>query len=226
MDVNLFETTIRVLGGLLSVHGLTHTGAGGKQDAPGDELWLKLAVDLGDRLMPAFAKSSSAVPFSDVNLGTHNAHSPSWGSDSSLAEVTTLQMEFKYLSHVTGNPAYHTAVDRTMDRVDEQIKRAHGLASIFVSPTDGSLRPGRITLGARGDSYYEYLLKQWLLTGKKEDKYVDMCSVDARCVDARCVDARCVDARCVDAQWTTGGHCETRVARRYAGLAVVHSLPH
>ena len=29
-----------------------------------------------------------------------------------------------------------------------------------------------ITLGARGDSYYEYLLKQWLLTGKRENSYL------------------------------------------------------
>lgn len=28
-----------------------------------------------------------------------------------------------------------------------------------------------ITLGARGDSYYEYLLKQWVQTELKEDKY-------------------------------------------------------
>jgi hypothetical protein len=28
-----------------------------------------------------------------------------------------------------------------------------------------------ITLGARGDSYYEYLLKQWVQTQQSEDKY-------------------------------------------------------
>lgn len=26
-----------------------------------------------------------------------------------------------------------------------------------------------VSLGARGDSYYEYLLKQWLLTDRQED---------------------------------------------------------
>lgn len=29
-----------------------------------------------------------------------------------------------------------------------------------------------ISLGARGDSYYEYLLKQWLQTGKKANDYL------------------------------------------------------
>lgn len=44
--------------------------------------------------------------------------------------------------------------------------------------------------GARSDSYYEYLLKQWLLTGKSDgwlrERYVQaMRSVRSRCVPAR-----------------------------------------
>jgi len=31
----------------------------------------------------------------------------------------------------------------------------------------GKFSGGVITFGARGDSYYEYLLKQWLQTGQK-----------------------------------------------------------
>lgn len=43
--------------------------------------------------------------------------------------------------------------------------------------------------GARSDSYYEYLLKQWVLTGKKDgwlrERYVKaMHSVRSRCVAA------------------------------------------
>jgi hypothetical protein len=48
--VNLFECTIRVLGGLLSAHALT-----------GDALYKDKATDLGDRLMYAFG-SPSKVP--------------------------------------------------------------------------------------------------------------------------------------------------------------------
>ena len=47
MDVNLFECTIRVLGGLLSTYALT-----------GDELFKTKAVDLGDRLMYGFNQGS------------------------------------------------------------------------------------------------------------------------------------------------------------------------
>ena len=55
-DVNLFETTIRVLGGLLSAYHLT-----------GDPVFLDRSKDLGDRLLGAFS-SPSGIPYSDVNL--------------------------------------------------------------------------------------------------------------------------------------------------------------
>ncbi|VDL64811.1 unnamed protein product, partial [Nippostrongylus brasiliensis] len=57
--VNLFETTIRVLGGLLSAYHLT-----------GDQMFVEKADDLGNRLLSAFTSSKSAVPLSDVNLKT------------------------------------------------------------------------------------------------------------------------------------------------------------
>ena len=45
-----------------------------------------------------------------------------------------------------------------------------GLVPIFINAQTGKLRgTATISVGARGDSYYEYLLKQWLQTGKTED---------------------------------------------------------
>ena len=88
VDVNLFECTIRALGGLLSAHALTD-----------QQVFLERAQDLGNRLMPAF-DSPSGIPFSDVNIGTGASHKPTWGSDSSTAEVTTVQLEFHRLTHI------------------------------------------------------------------------------------------------------------------------------
>lgn len=39
-----------------------------------------------------------------------------------------------------------------------------GLLPIFVEPNTGTFYMSEIRLGSRGDSYYEYLLKQWLQT--------------------------------------------------------------
>ncbi|KAE8689872.1 Mannosyl-oligosaccharide 1,2-alpha-mannosidase MNS3 [Hibiscus syriacus] len=103
-QVNLFGTTIRVLGGLLSAYHLT-----------------------------AFTSSPTAIPFSDVVLSDSSAL-PSLGDNSSTSEVSTLQLEFNYLSEISGDP----------------------------NPQSGQFIGEEIRLGSRGDSYYEYLIKVWL----------------------------------------------------------------
>ena len=61
------------------------------------------------------------------------------------------------------------AVTEVMNHIHSLPKKA-GLVPIFVNAETGQFRPSAtITLGARGDSYYEYLLKQWLQSGKTED---------------------------------------------------------
>ncbi|XP_077986058.1 endoplasmic reticulum mannosyl-oligosaccharide 1,2-alpha-mannosidase-like isoform X2 [Glandiceps talaboti] len=159
VDVNLFETTIRVLGGLLSTYHLS-----------GDTVFLDKAVKLGDALLPCF-NSNSKVPYSDVNLKTHRAHAPKWGPDSTVSEVSTIQLEFRDLTFSTGNKKYKVAVDEVMDHLLSLPKKDH-LVPIFINANTGKFRTGStITLGARGDSYYEYLLKQWIQTGQSEGKF-------------------------------------------------------
>ena len=93
-DVNLFEVTIRVLGGLISAYHLS-----------GDDMFKEKATDLGERLLGSFS-SPSGIPYSDVNLKTRVGRAPRWGPDSSVSEVTTIQMEFRELSRMTGDPKY------------------------------------------------------------------------------------------------------------------------
>ncbi|XP_032814751.1 endoplasmic reticulum mannosyl-oligosaccharide 1,2-alpha-mannosidase [Petromyzon marinus] len=157
VDVNLFESTIRIMGGLLGTFHLT-----------GDKLFLDKAVDLGNRLMPAF-NTPSKVPYSDVNLGTGQAHPPKWTSDSSVAEVTSIQLEFRELSHLTGDPKYKGAADAVTHHVLGLSGKLDGLVPMFINTHSGQFsRSGVYTMGARADSYYEYLLKQWLQGGKRE----------------------------------------------------------
>ena len=42
----------------------------------------------------------------------------------------------------------------------------------FINAQTGKLRSGVLTLGSRADSYYEYLLKQWIQSGKTDDKWI------------------------------------------------------
>lgn len=114
-DVNVFETTIRILGGLLSAYHLSNN----------DSLYLEKAVDLADRLLPAF-DSNSGIPFNGVVLSTGQI--ATHGEPSSTAEATTLQLEFKYLSHLTGDMKYWKAVEKVMDHMSELTKDNKNLA--------------------------------------------------------------------------------------------------
>ena len=55
--------------------------------------------------MPAF-NTPSKIPYSDVNIGKGTAHPPRWTSDSTVAEVTSIQLEFRELSRLTQDTRY------------------------------------------------------------------------------------------------------------------------
>lgn len=161
-NVNVFETTIRMLGGLLSAHHLSN-----------DDLYLDRAADLANALVGGF-KSKTGLPYSSVNLETGEGipnHVDNGAS--STAEVATLQLEFKYLSKLTGEVLYWQTVEKVME-VIEANKAEDGLVPIYIHPETGKFHTRNIKLGSRGDSYYEYLLKQYLQTGKQEKVYWDM----------------------------------------------------
>ncbi|KAK9717504.1 mannosyl-oligosaccharide alpha-1,2-mannosidase [Basidiobolus ranarum] len=160
--VNVFETTIRVLGGLLSSYHLSN-----------DTMLLEKAVDLGDRLLGAF-QSPSGIPYASVMLDSGKGVPAHFNAGaSSTAEATTLQLEFKYLSYLTGDRKYWDASENVMVVV-EKLEKLDGLVPIFISPDTGEFWGNEIRLGSRGDSYYEYLLKQWLQNSQKDEKYRDM----------------------------------------------------
>ncbi|XP_069871232.1 endoplasmic reticulum mannosyl-oligosaccharide 1,2-alpha-mannosidase [Dipodomys merriami] len=162
VDVNLFESTIRILGGLLSAYHLS-----------GDSLFLRKAEDFGNRLMPAFA-TPSKIPYSDVNIGTGVAHPPQWTSDSTVAEVTSIQLEFRELSRLTGTKKFQEAAEEVTRHIHSLSGKKDGLVPMFINTHSGLFtHPGVFTLGARADSYYEYLLKQWIQGGKKETQLLE-----------------------------------------------------
>lgn len=54
------------------------------------------------------------------------------------------------------------------------------MVPIFINANTGTFRNyATVSLGARGDSYYEYLLKQWLQTGHHENNFLIMDYIQA-----------------------------------------------
>ncbi|CAL5867683.1 uncharacterized protein PFLUO_LOCUS1902 [Penicillium psychrofluorescens] len=178
-DVNTFETTIRMLGGLLSAHYLSikHPELAQITDddvgAPGEDLYIEKATDLADRILGAF-DTRSGIPLASVNLNKSEgipAHNS--GGASSTAEATTVQLEFKYMAKLTGESEYWTVVEKVMEVMDD-LQPQDGLVPIFINPDSGKFKGNEIRLGSRGDSYYEYLIKQYLQTSEQEPVYKEM----------------------------------------------------
>ncbi|KAI6703447.1 hypothetical protein NL676_012583 [Syzygium grande] len=149
-QVNLFETTIRVLGGLLSAYHLSGGDEGMKltRNGPKPTVYLDTARDLADRLLSAFTASPTSIPYSDVILRDSSAH-PAPDGLSSTSEASTLQLEFNYLSMVSGDPKYSLEAMKVLEHM-KTLPKVEGLVPIYIS-------------------YYEYLLKVWLHQGASQN---------------------------------------------------------
>ncbi|KAL8137006.1 hypothetical protein V2J09_003007 [Rumex salicifolius] len=149
-EASVFETTIRVVGGLLSAYDLSN-----------DKVFLEKAKDIADRLLPAW-DSPSGVPYNSINLAHGRPHNPGWARGNSiLADSGTEQLEFIALSHRTGDPKYQQKAENVIAVLNKTFPD-DGLLPIYINPESGLASPSTITFGAMGDSFYEYLLKVWI----------------------------------------------------------------
>jgi mannosidase alpha-like ER degradation enhancer 2 len=151
--VQNFEITIRLLGGLLSGYQMT-----------GDKRLLNLAEDLGTRLLPVF-NSPTGMPYRYVNLKTGKTSKPI----SNPAETGTLLIEFGTLSKFTGKSVYY---DKAKRALVETFKRRSkiGLVGTWINVETGEWTDKDSHISGAIDSYYEYLLKCWLLFGDRDCK--------------------------------------------------------
>ena len=78
-------------------------------------------------------------------------------------------MEFAYLSDITGNPVYKQKVEKIRDVV-ASVERPKKLYPNYLHPKTGKWGQQHTSVGALGDSFYEYLLKEWLRSGKRDQQ--------------------------------------------------------
>ena len=162
-EMSVFETTIRLLGGLLSSYYLSN-----EMNVGDPQVYLDRAIQLADRLAPAFNKWGSGIPSAVINLSNGNMEGiGELAYMVSTAECTTLQMEFKYLSVLTGNDTYWKLTENVYKKLYEAndiLGAFSGLAPIRIVGSSGKFQSMNFRFGSRGDSFYEYLLKQYLVT--------------------------------------------------------------
>ncbi|XP_038222869.1 mannosyl-oligosaccharide 1,2-alpha-mannosidase IA [Zerene cesonia] len=157
-DLSVFETTIRFVGGLLSCYALT-----------GDTVFRDKAAEVADALLPAF-DTPTGLPHALINPTNKASRQYHWaGSNSILSEVGTLHLEFTYLSDVTGKEVYRQKAARIRE-VLHNIQKPDGLYPNYINPRSGQWGQRHMSLGALGDSFYEYLLKAWLVTNNEDEQ--------------------------------------------------------
>ncbi|KAH9016518.1 glycoside hydrolase [Lactarius hengduanensis] len=153
-DADFNTLRFRVLGGLLSAYHLSG----------GDALYLTRARDLADRMLPVF-DTPSGLPLPMVNLqkrqGVHDKDNPGLVS---TAEVSTIQLEFRYLSELTGMDVYWKKAERVM-AVIRAARMPPGLASIFMDVREGRFMTSAIRLGF---SWKQFIQTSWRLTPKQD----------------------------------------------------------
>ncbi|KAJ2856670.1 hypothetical protein J3B02_001471 [Coemansia erecta] len=157
----VFETNIRYVGGLLSAYELSQ-----------DKVFLQKASELADLLLPAF-NTPLGLPWQMINITTGVGSSESLGKTSTnLAEIGTFQMEFFRLSQLTRNSTYHELAQKVLTVMLDKNNPYDGNPNYVIPglyPIDFDMMTGTFTSraaywGGGGDSFYEYLIKTYILS--------------------------------------------------------------
>ncbi|CAB3228590.1 unnamed protein product [Arctia plantaginis] len=165
INVSVFETNIRIIGGLLSAHLLSHkTGTKLEPGWPCNGPLLRLAEDVAQRLIAAF-DTTTGMPYGTINLRA--GVPPGETSVTCTAGVGTFIIEFGTLSRLTGDPIYEEVAYNALKALYHH-KSPIGLVGNHVDVMTGRWTAQDAGIGGGVDSYYEYLVKGAILFEKPE----------------------------------------------------------
>ncbi|XP_058524922.1 ER degradation-enhancing alpha-mannosidase-like protein 3 isoform X2 [Ochotona princeps] len=172
--VSVFETNIRVLGGLLGGHSLAIMlkEKGQHMQWYSGEL-LHMAKQLGYKLLPAF-NTTSGLPYPRINLkfGIRKPEARTGAeTDTCTACAGTLILEFAALSRFTGATIFEEYARKALDFLWEKRQRSSNLVGVTINIHTGDWVRKDSGVGAGIDSYYEYLLKAYVLLG--DDSFLE-----------------------------------------------------
>jgi mannosyl-oligosaccharide alpha-1,2-mannosidase len=150
----VFETNIRLVGGLLSAHL-----------ASDDPVLLEKAHDLGERLLKAFEASPHGLPYRYVNLKTGAVRDP----ETNLAEIGTYITEFGILGGLTGDDRFYESGKRAMKHALD-MRSDKGLMAANIHAETGQFTSRNASIDVYADSFYEYLWDSWEMFGDADMK--------------------------------------------------------
>jgi mannosyl-oligosaccharide alpha-1,2-mannosidase len=164
--INVFETNIRHLGGLLAAFELSK-----------DERLLAKATEVGEMLYHAF-DTPNHMPITRWKMREAGEGKAQVADEQVLlAEIGSMTMEFTRLSQLTGDPKYYDAVTRITRLLEEQQEKTKlpGMWPIVVNARNADFTgDNTFTLNSMADSMYEYLPKMYALLGGQDFIYRKM----------------------------------------------------
>ncbi|XP_067638961.1 ER degradation-enhancing alpha-mannosidase-like protein 2 [Eurosta solidaginis] len=165
INVSVFETNIRIVGGLLSAHMLSRrAGVVLEEGWPCEGPLLRLAEDVAHRLLPAF-DTATGMPYGTVNLryGVPQGET----SVTCTAGVGTFLVEFGALSRLTGNTIYEDVALNAVYALWER-RSPIGLFGNHIDVQTGRWTALDSGIGAGVDSFFEYLAKGAIMLNRPE----------------------------------------------------------
>ncbi|KAM5439196.1 putative mannosyl-oligosaccharide 1,2-alpha-mannosidase [Microsporum canis] len=168
LTLNIFEVTIRYLGGLLAAHDLTDGAY---------PVLLQKAVDLGDMLYIAFDTPNRMPVLRWFWLASKEKRDQDASNVNVLAELGSLSLEFTHLTQLTGDPKYYDAIQRITNVLDknQDYTALPGLWPISIDALTPNFQvDNRFSFGGLADSLYEYLPKEYLMLGGRSPQYRKM----------------------------------------------------
>lgn len=163
-SINLFEVTIRYLGGLIAAFDLSQ-----------DSILRAKAIELGDALYATF-DTPNRLPSHWLSYNKAKNGEQMADSRMSGAAGGTLCLEFTRLTQITGDFKYYDATERLKQffyRFQNETK-IPGMWPLMMNLRDEAMIDTRYTVGAGADSMYEYLPKMHALLGGLDPQYEEM----------------------------------------------------
>ncbi|XP_019197247.1 PREDICTED: alpha-mannosidase I MNS5 [Ipomoea nil] len=162
--INLFECNIRVLGGLVSAHILATDSTNRLVQGTYKNQLLDLAEDLGRRFLPAF-DTPTGLPYAWINLKRGVMQNET--TETSTSGCGSLILEMGALSRLTGDPIFEIAALRALRKL-WSMRSSLNLLGTTLDVATGEWIEFSTGIGAGVDSFYEYLVKAYILFGGDE----------------------------------------------------------
>lgn len=157
--INMFEVTIRYLGGLIAAYDLKECK---------DQRLLEIAVRLGDMIYTSY-DTPNRMPITRWSPRKAARGKKQFAAQNGiLAEMSSSSLEFTRLSQLTGDMRWYDASARVIKQMEDQVSKTklEGLWPVGINVAAPDLTPGStFTFGSMADSAYEYLCKTYQLLG-------------------------------------------------------------